>query len=139
MRAGQVERTLPAACDFDCLIDMGPSVLPMFTMTRRYDSARGGAQTFHWIGQALTSDQVLLEGTAEIRFLGKGKAGEIEVLQYVFVESLTNAVSGEVTSFAFNLWVDADHRPMAFGTVGGTLGVRDGYAEIPVALPAVFD
>ena len=136
--SGAVERKVPAPCDPDCLIDMAPSALPMFTMTRRYDNAQGGDQAFRWIGQGLVFDQVLLEGIAKIRLLDRQTVGGVDVSQFVFVETLTNAETGDVTSFAFNLWVDADHRPLAFGMTSGTLGVRKGYEAIPAAMPAQF-
>ena len=136
--AGAVERKIPAPCDPDCLIDMAPSALPMFTMTRRYDQAQGGAQSFRWIGQGLVFDQVLLEGIAEIRLLDRQTVGDVDVSHFIFVETLTDAKTGDVTSFAFNLWVDADHRPLAFGMTSGTLGVREGYEAVPAAMPAQF-
>ncbi len=138
VRAGAVERTIPAPCDPDCLIDMAPSALPMFTMTRRYDASVGGEQTFRWIGQGLAADQVLLEGVAKIRLLDRQTVGDVDVSHFIFVETLTDAKTGAVTSFAFNLWVDADHRPLAFGMTSGTLGVRKGFEAVPAAMPAQF-
>ncbi len=137
--SGAVARTIPAPCDPDCLIDMAPSTLPMFTMTRLFDPAGPDTQTFRWIGQGLTVDQVLLEGAADLELVDTGKVEGMTVSQYKFVERLTDAESGAQRSFAFNLWVDDGQRPIAFGTAGGTLGVRDGYESVPAALPGQFD
>lgn len=136
--SGSVDRSLPAPCDPDCLVDMAPSVLPMFTMTRVMTAAGLDRQTFRWIGQGLISDQVLLEGVAELKLLGRGQVGDVSVLQYRFVEKLTDAETGQQRSFAFNLWADTEQRPLAFGMASGTLGVREGFEAVPRELPGQF-
>ncbi len=136
--SGSVDRTVPAPCDPDCLIDMAPSALPMFTMTRVMAAAGAETQTFRWIGQGLIADQVLLEGVAVLELLEAGQVGDVSVLQYRFVETLTDAETGDQRSFAFNLWVDAEQRPLAFGMTSGTLGVREGYEAVPVEMPGQF-
>ena len=126
-------------CDSDCLIDMSPSALPMFTMTRRYDEARGGAQSFDWIARSLIADQVLLEATAAIEKLGEfvfdQNGRQIVVMQYAFVETMKDEASGKTFQGAFNLYTTADHRPLAFATGGKTVGERMGYEGITAALP----
>ncbi len=133
------ERALTASCEPDCLIDMAPSAVAMFAMTRRHSGKPGETQTFRWIGQALTVDQVLLEGEADIKLLRTAAMDGIQVRQFTFVEALKNAVTGEISSFAFNLWVDAAHRPLAFATEGGTQGQRDGFEQVLEKMPPLFD
>jgi len=134
-----IETVHTAACGADCLLDMAPSALPMFTMTRRYDEARGGPQVFRWVARSLITDQVLLDGSAEIRLLGDfefvqdGRRSLVK--QFVFIETIKNEASGEYFKVAFNLYVSADHRPLAFATASSTLGERAGYKGITSALP----
>lgn len=139
VQSGDVTRTLPATCKPDCLLDMAPSAVAMFSMTRQHTMPLGELQTYRWLGQGLVMDQVLLEGRAEMRLLGTQAIEGTQVSQYHFVEHLTDAQTGEKRSFAFNLWVADDHRPLAFGMTSGTLGVRDGYEAVPVEMPPVFD
>lgn len=139
VESGDVERTLPASCDPDCLLDMAPSAVAMFSMTRQHTKPAGEIQTYRWLGQGLIMDQVLLEGTADMRLLKTENVDGTEVSHYHFTEYLTDAQTGEKRSFDFNLWVDSEHRPLAFGMTSGTLGVRDGYDSVPVAMPPVFD
>ncbi|MBT4739684.1 MAG: hypothetical protein HOH20_04965 [Rhodospirillaceae bacterium] len=137
--ADGVRRSVPAPCDPDCLIDMSPSALPMFTMTRTHSGEVGDSQRFRWIAQALTLDQTLLKGHADIRLLKTQSIDGLDVSQFIFVETITRPDTGEVTSFAFNLWVDDAHRPLAFDTVGGTLGTRAGFESITADMPPIFD
>lgn len=137
--SGDVTRSLPATCDPDCLLDMAPSAVAMFSMTRQHTKPVGEIQTYRWLGQGLAVDQVLLEGAADMRLLKTQAVGQLRVSQYHFVEHLTDAQTGEKRSFGFNLWVDAEHKPLAFGMISGTLGVRVGYESVPVEMPAVFD
>ena len=137
--AGALDNQQGIPCGSDCLIDMSPSALPMFTMARRYDEARGGLQTFRWIARSLIVDQVLLEASAEIRKLGdfvfRQDGRETPVRQYAFVEIMKDEASGKSFKGAFNLYTTADHRPLAFATGGKTVGERVGYAGITQVLP----
>ncbi|MDG2243196.1 MAG: hypothetical protein P8L66_06840 [Rhodospirillaceae bacterium] len=141
VEAGAVKRTISAPCDPDCLIDFSPSALPMFTMTRQYDPDRGGIQTFNMVGQGLFSDSPLLGSSLQIEVLERGtittpEGGELDVFQYVVAPNLSRR---PVRGFGFNLWVDADHRPLAFDMPGETRGVRDGFAFVVDAMPSEFD
>ncbi|MEE4184791.1 MAG: hypothetical protein V2J12_03375 [Gammaproteobacteria bacterium] len=131
------EHTAP--CD-ECMMDMSPSAIPMFMMTRRYDEAQGGKQTFRWVARALIGDQVLLDGAAKIQKLGDftfEKDGEpVAVKQYAFVEKLKNEQMGAYFYVAFNLYTTADGKPLAFATGGATVGQRRGFEGITTALPA---
>lgn len=132
------ERVVTAPCEQGCLVDMAPSALPMFSMTRLY---RGdGLQMFRWIGQSLIADEVLLDGTTEIRKLGEADftAGgrSVRVRQFAFVETLKNATTGATFRIGFNLYVDSDDRPLAFAIGASTVGERAGYEGLVKAIPA---
>jgi hypothetical protein len=135
---GGRERVVTAPCEQGCLVDMAPSALPMFTMTRLYRG--GGSQTFRWIGQSLIADEVLLDGTTEIRKLGEadftagGRA--VRVRQFAFVETLKNATTGATFRIGFNLYVDPEDRPLAFAIGSSTIGERSGYEGLVKSMPA---
>lgn len=137
-RGGEFSAEHSTPCD-DCLIDMSPSAMPMFAMTRRYDEKKGGKQSFQWVARALIADQVLLDGAARIAKLGNysfDKDGTpVPVKQYAFVEKLKNEQMGAYFYVAFNLYTTADGRPLAFATGGTTRGEREGFEGIVEALP----
>ncbi|NKB44097.1 MAG: hypothetical protein GKS03_07420 [Alphaproteobacteria bacterium] len=141
VRSGAVKRTIPAPCDPDCLIDFSPSALPMFTMTRLYDYDRGGIQSFTMVGQGLFSDSPLLGSRLQIEALGRQtikapEGADLEVSQFVVAPSLA---ARPVRGFAFNLWVDEAHRPLAFDMPGETRGIRSGFDFVVTEMPPVFD
>ena len=59
-----VDKTVP--CPDGCFMDMAPSGSPMFVMTRRYDRARGGMQSFRWAGQDLRQAEIAETGVAQV-------------------------------------------------------------------------
>jgi hypothetical protein len=132
------ERVVTAPCEQGCLVDMAPSALPMFTMTRLYGAAEG-PRAFRWIGQSLIADEVLLDGTTEIRKLREGDfaAGgkTVRVRQFAFVETLKNATTGATFRIGFNLYVDAADRPLAFAIGSSTVGERAGFEGLTRTLP----
>jgi len=136
---GGRDQVKTAACPAGCLIDMTPSALPMFTMTRLYDAGRGGEQPFNWIGQSLIMDQTLLEGVARLRKLGEGRFGTgdaaVTVVQYAFVETLKDEATGQSVQVPFNLYVSQDHKPLAFAVGSGTVAERVGYEGLTQAMP----
>ncbi|HYN78141.1 MAG TPA: hypothetical protein VES73_10155 [Lamprocystis sp. (in: g-proteobacteria)] len=137
------ERQVTAPCD-PCLIDMSPSALPMFTMTRRYDQARGGVQTFHWIGRGLIQDIALTEGHADLLKVRTAQipgpdGAPVTVNQYRFVETLKDSTSGRELQLAFNLYVDGANRPLGFAMQKGTAGMRTGYDDLTARMPPVFE
>jgi len=140
--AGAAKALHRAWCNDTCLIDMSPSGVAMFMMTGRYDEARGGPQTFQWVGRSLIIDQVLLDGSAELRKLGdftfKQAERRVPVKHFVFVETLKDESTGKVFAAAFNLYTTPDYRPLAFATRGGTIGERRGYAGITRSIPPIF-
>jgi hypothetical protein len=137
-----------AACDPDCFIDMAPSILPMFVMTRHYDFARGGAQTFRWAGQDLQQPRTLSGGIAALSLKAETQAaraggGSLAVRHFTFVETmpLPGPKAGSF-SLNFDLWTDTEHRPLGYrvflpgGDPAGLIGWRAGYEDIRAALVA---
>jgi hypothetical protein len=128
-------RTFHAPCDPPCLIDMTPSALPMFTMTRLYDFEAGGVQQFRWIGYALNQDQRLIDGTVRFRFVKEfevERPGEeaMNVRHFIWDETLVEETTGKTFEVHFNAWTDTDHRPLKFQVGKWTAGIRDGYQAI---------
>jgi hypothetical protein len=138
---GETERDT-APCE-PCLMDMAPSALPMFTMARLYDAAAGGVQSFHWIGRALTRDEVLTDGVVDLRLVQSRELAlpdgrSLMVRQLAFTETLTDAATGRSVSLDFNLYVDAEQRPLAFA-MRHAAGVRQGFEAVLDLLPPVLD
>ncbi len=113
-------RRLP--CPADTLIDLEPSALPMWAMTRRYDRARGGVQPFRWIGRSLLRD-LTLESLETPLQLARTDAG---TEYFEFTESYPAAGGGSFT-LQFGLCVDASGRLQQFSVDAGArrvLGTR---------------
>ncbi|WP_295435595.1 VCBS domain-containing protein [uncultured Thiodictyon sp.] len=140
------ERQITAPCR-SCLIDMSPSALPMFTMTRRYDAAQGGVQSFDWIGRGLTHDVELTEVRADLRRLRGGELSGpdgalVAAAQYHFVETFKDPGTGHSIQIPFNLYVDGARRPLGFAcrAMGTTaIGIRSGFADLTQRMPPVFE
>lgn len=133
-----------AVCDPDCFINMSPTSLPMFVMTRHYDLEKGGPQLFRWTGQDLDRVRTLSGGTAELTYQGErtlnravlpGKPKKtVTVRHFSFVESLPLPDGGRFT-LDFDLWTDTEHRPLGFrvttpGSTGGTIGFRRAWSDV---------
>ena len=127
------------ACDPSCFIDMSPSIMPMFVMTRHYDFAKGGEQDYLWAAQDLDNDRSL---STSVRMLfdankeAKRSNNEpVRLRHFTFVESIP-LPGGKVFKMSFDLWTDLEHRPMAFrakspgGAAAGIVGVRKGYEDL---------
>ena len=138
VRSISEDRSVIAPCNPDCLIDLAPSALPMFSMTRQFRGEFHDRQTYRWIAHALIVDQSLLEGRAELELHKTQFVLGERVSQYIFVETMKNEDSGEITSFPFNLYVTTDHSPLAFATKGGTVGTRSGFELLVDKMPPVF-
>lgn len=128
-------RTFHAPCDAPCLIDMSPSALPMFTMTRQYDFDAGGVQQYRWIGYDLTRDQRLIDGTVRFRYVKEIPVtlptGEtMNIRHFIWDETLVDEESGRTFEVHFNAWTDTDHRPLKFKVGKRTTGIRDGFQAI---------
>lgn len=128
-----------AACSPDCFLNMSPSALAMFVMTRHYDRGAKGPQTFRWAGQDLDRERTLSGGTATLSYAGKRRlrhaGAPIEVDHYTFVERLPTPTGGTF-ELDFDLWTDADQWPLGFrvrtpgGDPSGTVGFRQGYEAL---------
>jgi len=84
------------------MIDLEPSALPMWVMTRRYDRAAAGIQTFSWIGRSLIRDLVLEGGRTPLEFRGAEARGD----RFTFSETYPLPNGGEFT-LHFELLLDA--------------------------------
>jgi len=128
-------QTFHAPCDPPCLIDMTPSALPMFTMSRLYDFDAGGVQKFRWVGYALNEDQRLFDGTVRFRFVKdvsveQPDGKKMTVRHFIWDETLVEEKTGKTFEVHFNAWTDTDHRPLKFKVGQRTTGIRDGYQAI---------
>jgi len=137
-----------AVCDPDCFINMSPTSLPMFVMTRHYDLEMGGPQLFRWTGQDLDRVRTLSGGTAELTYQGEQTLNRavlpgrprkmVTVRHFTFVESLPLPDGGRF-KLDFDLWTDTEHRPLGFrvttpGLTGGTVGFRKAWSDVRVQL-----
>lgn len=134
-----VTNTTTLSCTSSCLVDLAPSTVAMFTMTRRVPRGAEEPVRFDWIGQGLTFDQTLTHGLADVRELKTQRIGDTTVIQYLFVETLPNLETGGTSTIGFNLYVDDRQRPLAFVTQGGTVGARGGFETLTTTMPPVFD
>lgn len=115
-------RSQALTCPPDSLIDLEPSTLPMWAMTRRYDRARGGTQVFHWVGRSLLRDLTLEHLEIPLTRVGVDAGGE----DFEFSETYPLPGGGSFT-LPFTLRVDERSRLQRF-TVGAgarqVVGVR---------------
>ncbi len=137
---GDETRVVTASCGRTCFVDLSPSVMAMFSITRQFEANSTEAQSFQWIGQALHVDRTLLEGgSSDVNLHSIHQLDKLEVLQFVFRETLPGDEDAGAMQASFNLYVDSDHRPLAFVIRGGTRGVRAGYDFILEMFPPFFD
>lgn len=133
-----VSRTV--TCDKACLMDIAPSITPMFAMTRHYDFARGGEQVFMWSGQDLIRPMSIADDTVRISLkeepsVDRPSGGKLALRHFTFLESIPQP-SGPPFQLAFDIWTDTEHRPLLFrvrppaATAIGTVGVRKGYEDL---------
>jgi hypothetical protein len=129
-----------SACAPSCLIDMAPSINPMFVMTRHYDFAAGGEQEFLWAGQDLNKPSSLTDDHVQIAFkdeavVTRTGAEQMKLRHFYFLENIPQP-NGQMFRLAFDLWTDREHRPVAFrvrppgSSAVGTVGVRKGFEEV---------
>lgn len=133
-----------AVCDPDCFINMSPSSLAMFVMTRHYNEAKGGSQMFRWAGQDLDRVRTLSGGKADLTYRGSkvyqrqvvpgDSPRQATVRHYTFVELLPMD-DGGTFALDFDLWTDGDHRPLGFrvrtpGAGTATTGFRVGWEGV---------
>jgi hypothetical protein len=106
-----------------CLIDLEPSALPMWAMTRRYDRARAGVQHFQWVGRSLTRDLVLEGGRTALALLHSDGQGEDEGERFEFTEELPG-VNGTPFRIDFKLATSAAGWLESFEVHAGATRVR---------------
>ncbi len=133
--------TYNAPCDMNCLMDLTPGALPMAVMPRRYDMAKGGEQTFKWVGISYTDDQVLLDGTVTLWLNRMQKVSGIgDVTHWRFREDLPGPKPGETYQMNSHLWTDATLKLRKFGigrtTKPGTIGIRETDEKLSSQMPA---
>jgi hypothetical protein len=129
-----------AACAPSCLIDMAPSINPMFVMTRHYDFAAGGEQEFLWAAQDLNKPNSTADDHVQIVFEGEvtvtwpsGKP--IKLRHFNFLENIPQP-NGQMFRLTFDLWTDREQQPIAFrvrlpgSTAVGTVGMRKGFEDL---------
>lgn len=140
VKVGGQERTVTTPCSEDCFIDLSPSVMAMFAITRQFTANSQDTKSFQWIGQALHRDVTLTEGgRSDVRLHGTHTLHGLTVLQFLFYETLPGAENAEAVEAAFNLYVDATYRPLAFATSRGTIATRSGFETVIQSLPPVFN
>lgn len=131
------------ACPEGCYVDMAPSGSPMFVMTRHYDRAKGGEQSFQWAAQelpkALTSPlnqraALKLRGEIDVRRLD---GSTVKIRDYAMTERIPTP-NGAMFVMEFDLWTDDADRPMGYriNSVAGKppampiVGFRRGYDDV---------
>jgi hypothetical protein len=136
-----IDKSVP--CPAGCFMDMAPSGSPMFVMTRHYDRARGGEQSFQWaaqdLPQALTSPDNQRAALRLRRDLPVKRAdgSSLTIRDYEMIERIPTP-GGGLFVMEFDLWTDDADRPMGYriNKVGGKppaaviLGFRRGYEDI---------
>lgn len=109
-----------------CLVDLEPSALPMWAMTRRYDRARDGIQHFQWVGRSLTRGLVLEGGRTALALRPAEGDGE----HFEFTEELPGP-DGQAYRVDFRLVNSADGWFESFEVLGRGFSVRG--ARTPIA------
>ncbi|MEQ8509814.1 MAG: hypothetical protein RIB43_12465 [Rhodospirillaceae bacterium] len=137
---GKETRSINATCGATCFVDLSPSVMAMFALTRQFDPTTTDTRRYQWIGQALHADFSLLEGGgSDVHVHAVHAYEDTQVLQFVFDESLPGDAPDETVRASFNLYVDSNYRPLAFISSGGTVGHRAGYEFITSVFPPSFE
>jgi len=137
----EVDKTVP--CPDGCFMDMAPSGSPMFVMTKRYDQDKGGMQSFRWAAQDLRQNfsspdnqRAALRLRREIP-VKRADGTMITIRDYEMIERIPTP-DGGVYVMEFDLWTDADDRPMGYRinkaggkpSTSGILGFRKGYEDV---------
>jgi len=138
-RGTRAPERIEGKCAPECFIDLSPSAVAMFAMTRDARVRVGEAREFRWIGHALTADSVLVDGVARFLRLGeeavrRADGSTLTVRHDVFQETVGDLRSGFTAKVFFNLWTDVDGRPLKFAS-SRVIGLRAGYEDL-AALPA---
>jgi hypothetical protein len=143
----RVDRTVP--CPAGCFMDMAPSGSPMFVMTRHYDRAKGGEQSYQWAAQDLPrpftspDDQRAALRLRQERALRRLDGSTVKIRDYEMVERIPTP-DGGVFVMEFDLWTDDAERPMGYriNRIAGRppaapiVGFRKGYEDLQAQLAA---
>jgi hypothetical protein len=136
-----IARTIP--CPEGCFMDMAPSGSPMFIMTRHYDRAKGGEQSFQWAAQDLQQPLTSPDNQrAALRLRGdrpvkRADGSTLMIRDYAMVERIPLA-GGKVFVMEFDLWTDDADRPMGYRinrtggkpSTAGIVAIRKGYEDV---------
>ena len=136
-----IDKSVP--CPAGCFMDLAPSGSPMFVMTRNYDRAKGGEQSFQWAAQDLPRPFTSPDNQrAALRLRGelpvkRADGSSLKIRDYEMVERIPTP-GGGVFVMEFDLWTDAAERPMGYriNKVGGKpptapiVAFRQGYQDI---------
>jgi len=136
-----IDKTLP--CPEGCFMDMAPSGSPMFVMTRHYDRAKGGMQSFQWAAQDLPRPVTSPDNQrAALRLRGelpvkRADGTTLTIRDYEMVERIPMP-NGGVFVMEFDLWTDDAERPMGYriNSIAGKppaspiVGFRRGYEDV---------
>ena len=142
-RGARAPETLEGRCAPECFVDLAPSAVAMFAMTRDPRVKRGEVREFRWIGHALQADAVLLDGVARFVRLDeqefvRADGSRLRIRHDAFEETVTDHRSGRGGKVYFNLWTDAEGRPLKF-TSSRVVGLRAGYEELASLAPVPID
>ncbi len=142
VRGEGVDLNPTSICDPDCFLNMSPSALSMFVMTRHYSHVQGGTQTFQWAGQDLDRVRTLSGGEADLTYQGERSLQraalpgqtppQVTVRHYTFVEKLP-IPDGGIFTLDFDLWTDAEEWPLGFRVTtpgGATIGFLKGWEDL---------
>ena len=119
-----LDKSIP--CPDGCFMDMAPSGSPMFVMTRRYDHAKGGMQSFQWAAQDLPRPFTSPDNQrAELRLrrelpVKRADGSVLTIRDYEMIERIPMP-NGGMFVMEFDLWTDTAERPMGYriNTVAG--------------------
>jgi hypothetical protein len=112
-----LDKSVP--CPDGCFMDMAPSGSPMFVMTRRYDQAKGGLQSFQWAAQDLPRPFTSPDNQrAELRLrrelpVKRADGSVLTIRDYEMIERIPMP-NGGMFVMEFDLWTDTAERPMGY-------------------------
>jgi hypothetical protein len=136
-----LDKSVP--CPSGCFMDMAPSGSPMFVMTRHYDRAKGGEQSFQWAAQDLPrpftspdNQRAALKLRRELP-VKRADGSSLRIRDYEMIERIPTP-DGGVFVMEFDLWTDDAERPMGYriNRIGGKppaaaiVGFRRGHEDI---------
>ncbi len=136
-----IDKTI--ACPDGCFMDLAPSGSPMFVMTRNYDRAKGGEQSFQWAAQDLPrpftspdNQRAALRLRREIP-TKRADGSALRIRDYAMIERIPTP-GGGLFVMEFDLWTDDAERPMGYriNTIGGKapaapiVAFRSGFDDI---------